>query len=143
MLGLDMTSPSVVLGVPLMDDDHARLEMLLERVGATKDKDLPALLVEIESETRAHFMREEELMRSRQAPILSCHIVQHELFLSRFAFGHGAVRRLHFAALRDFLAATVPRLLSDHINTVDRVTSEFLRMEDGELQPGLSSWPAS
>lgn len=125
-----MPAPSVELGVPLMDDDHAHLEHLLATVGTVDDGDLARLLAEIEAETRAHFAREEELMRECQAPVLHCHILQHELFLSQFSIGHEAARTGELAALRRFLGFALPGLLAEHVNTVDRVTAEFLRTAD-------------
>jgi hemerythrin-like metal-binding protein len=114
-----------------MDDDHAQLELLLDRVVEAKDEALPELLAEIEAEIRAHFGREEELMRARQTPILSCHVVQHEMFLSQFSHGQEAARSRDAARLRHFLGAVLPALLADHVNTVDRVTAGFLRTSDG------------
>lgn len=119
---------SFTLGVPLMDEDHARLESLLQRVQDTDDKDLPSLLGEVECETRAHFGREEDLMRSRQVPILGCHVIQHHLFLSEFALGHAAAKQQNMTMLRHFLGNTLPRLLADHVNTVDRVTAGYLSL---------------
>lgn len=131
-----MVLPNHILGVALMDDDHARLEALLSRVGDTQDEALPDLLTEIETETRAHFRREEDLMRAREAPILHCHVVQHELFLSRFSNAHEAVKTGDMQRLRHFLGSVLPGLLEDHVNTVDRVTAGFLRMDDPARSAG-------
>lgn len=121
-----MPSPELILGVPLMDSDHAQLELLLKKVDGTEDSALPAFLFDIETEMRAHFQREEDLMRSRRVAILSCHLVQHDLLLAEFACAHEAARLNDMPRLRHFLSSTLLRRLSDHINTVDRITAEFL-----------------
>jgi hemerythrin-like metal-binding protein len=110
-----------------MDDDHDRLETLLRQAPHTADADLPRLLDELEVETRAHFAREEELMRAHSVPVLDCHMVQHRLFLAEFDAGRAAVLTRDMAALRDFLQWTLPQLFAQHVDTVDRVTAGFLR----------------
>lgn len=121
-----MSEPSIFLGVPLMDRDHAVLEELLARVANTRDDGLPALLAEIEAETRAHFAREEALMREQAVPVLSCHMVQHEMLLGHFKGAHSAVARNDNGELRNFLADILPALMTRHMNTADRVTASLL-----------------
>jgi len=122
-----MTSPSLPLNVPVMDEDHARLEAMLERVAGATDAELPALLLAVEAETRSHFDREVDLMRAAAVPIVHCHIEQHSAFLREFARGHDAVARRDMAGLRQFLGAGLPQLLLQHVDTVDRVTASFLQ----------------
>lgn len=135
--------PKVILGVPLMDEDHGKLEELLETVAGAEDEALPALLAELETEIRAHFGREEELMKAHELQILSCHVIQHRLFLAEFAHGYDAVARGDKAALRRFLASTLPHLLAGHVDTVDRVTASLLTSgasADTAVQPPAVSW---
>ena len=54
----------IALGVSVMDKDHAHMKTLLQRADQASDAALPGLFTEIETETRAHFGREEDLMRS-------------------------------------------------------------------------------
>jgi hemerythrin-like metal-binding protein len=122
-----MLVPIATLGVPLMDRDHAHFAKLLLTIGEANDAALPELLLEVEDETRAHFAREEELMGSAGVPILHCHIAQHAQFLSEFDRAHDAVEQNDMAGLREFLCVELPRLFRDHVDTVDRVTSGFLR----------------
>lgn len=129
------------LGVDLMDEDHARLEALLAAVPQTADQALPALLAEVEAETRAHFSREEDLMRARQVPILACHMVQHHLFLTEFAQGYSALDRQDMTGLRHFLEATLPAMLADHVTTVDRITAGFLLAGAEASPPTRTSSP--
>jgi hemerythrin-like metal-binding protein len=122
-----MDSPTIPLCVPVMDADHVRLETLLRRATAMGDAGLPALFEEIEAETRAHFGREEDLMRAAGVPVLCCHASLHEQFLSEFDRGRDAIAHGDMAALRLFLCAALPRLLLSHVDSADRVTASFLR----------------
>jgi hemerythrin-like metal-binding protein len=126
--GLAMASPAITLGVVLMDRDHEHLESLLNRVTATADEDLLQLFEKVETETRAHFDREEELMRSAGAPVICCHIEQHKMFLAEFAHGRDAIARDDMADLRLFLSVTLPQLFLAHIGSVDRITASFLKV---------------
>lgn len=122
-----MSAPLLPLGVAVMDEDHAQLESLLGSVAGVPDPALPDLLSRCEAETRAHFEHEEALMRDRGVPILHCHMQQHALFLAEFQAGHDAVATGDSVALRRFLAQTLPRLLLEHVDSVDRVTAAFLQ----------------
>lgn len=124
-----MTGPSIVLDVPLMDDDHARLEALFGRLPATADADLPALLAEVEAETRAHFEREEGLMQAADVPVFFCHVAQHKIIMAEFAKAHDAMARNDLGALRQFIGVTLAGLVEAHIDSVDRVTAGFLKGE--------------
>ncbi len=124
-----MTPPNLVLGVALMDEDHAHLEALFERVADTADAGLPDLLATAEAETRAHFEREENLMQRAAVPVLHCHVAQHRLVLAEFASGHDAAARGDAAALRRFLGNSLPALIEAHVDSADRVTASFLRNE--------------
>lgn len=117
--------PTLPLGVPLMDADHATLEVMFERVAATADADLPGLFAEIEAEVIAHFAREEKLMAEYDAPVAHCHHTQHALLLSEFerarpvaASGDGEALRRILSQLEEFVAG--------HVASVDRVTAQFL-----------------
>lgn len=116
----------LALGNALMDEDHAKLETLLTRIATTADADLAPCLCEIETETRAHFAREEEMMRAADLPILHCHIAQHSMLLGEFAAGHAAAEVGDHAKLRRFLGTTLPQLIAAHIDSVDRVSAQFM-----------------
>lgn len=118
-------SPTLPLGVPLMDADHAALEALLGRVATTADADLPALYAIIEAEVIAHFGREEDLMRENAVPVLHCHEVQHHLLLAEFAAARPDPTTPDLAALRRSIAHLAERV-EGHVDSVDRVTSAFL-----------------
>ncbi len=121
-----MSEPSIVLGVTLMDRDHAELEDLLSRVSETDDAGLIQLLDEFEAEIRAHFEREEELMREQVLPVLACHSIQHELFLEQIHKVRHASSDGISSGLRAFMTDILPALLFRHINTADRVTAELI-----------------
>jgi hemerythrin len=129
---------SIEFGIALMDQDHERLENLLERAAGATDAALPSLLLEIEAEVRSHFDREEDLIRStirswppkdyvRGVPLLSAHIVQHTSILSKFVIGRDAKAQGDMTALRHFLANVLPQLMYNHLASEDRVAAALLR----------------
>ncbi len=123
--------PAVILGVPLMDTDHAVVEALFERVATTDDAHLPALFAELEAEVIAHFAREEVLMDSHDAPVAHCHKAQHRLLLGEFA----TARRLAEVGSEAELRRTIAMLaefVAGHVASVDRVTAQFI---GGTLSP--------
>ena len=132
-----MTPPHTVLGVELMDEDHARLEALLEHAAQAADADLPGLFAQAEAETRAHFEREEKLMQSAGLPVFHCHAAQHRLLLAEFDRARISAISGDTASLRHFLIYALPEMLTAHIDSVDRVTASFLRNEikEEELRP--------
>ena len=133
-----MAKPNIELGVPLMAVDHARLEGLFERVADTADAGLAGLRREIEAETRAHFQREEELMRSSQVPIYFCHVAQHNMILTEFARALQAEAAGDWPTLRRTLGVVLAGLIEAHVDSVDRVTASFLKGEiDAEAVAGL------
>jgi hemerythrin len=123
-----MLSPDLRLGVPLMDEDHERLEQMLTHVPSAPDSELVRRLAEIEVETRAHFAREEALMRTADVPIMDCHIALHEHFLRAFAEAHEPAAAHDLTRLRHFLETTLPQMFAQHVDTADRATASFLRM---------------
>ncbi len=127
-----MSQPELVLGVPLMDEDHARLEALFASVAGTPDSGLAAVFDAAEAETKAHFEREEQLMRAADFPVLFCHVAQHKMILAEFENGRRAKDEGNTAELRRFLAQALPGLVSAHVASVDRVTAGFLK---GEIVP--------
>lgn len=124
-----MPRPSIVLDVPLMDDDHARLEEVLAGARSAPDAQLPELLKACEAETRAHFAREEALMWQENVPILHCHIAQHNIVLAAFGEGHKLAAAEAYDALRRFLTVDIGGAIQAHIDSVDRVTASFLKHE--------------
>lgn len=124
-----MTLPQTTLGNPLMDNDHARLEALMAEAAVVADGELAARLRDVEAETRAHFAREEEMMRAAQLPILHCHIAQHAMLLGAFDEGRAAAAADDMPALRRFLGEILPQLIAAHVDSVDRVSASFLAAE--------------
>lgn len=130
-----MTHPSIPLGVPLMDADHAVLERMFERLAATPDAGLVALFHEIEAEVIAHFAREEALMDEVGAPVAHCHKTQHRLLLDQIAAVRPGPGPIDSADLRRTLAI-LEQHVEGHVASVDRVTSQFLQ---GTLDPATVS----
>lgn len=120
-----MPAPRIPLGVPLMDEDHARLEALMATAPAVADADLPIFAARLHRELTGHFAAEEKLMRERGAPVLECHIAQHRMLLAEVEAG---VERAgaDTDALRRHLGRDVPALVLAHVASVDQVAARVL-----------------
>jgi len=123
-----MSELSIILGVPLMDQDHAVLEALFERVAQTEDAQLLPLLDDIDAEMSAHFGREEELMRAEALTVLPCHVLQHEMLKGQIRKAPRTIPSSDAAALRQFLTDVLPELMRRHMNLADRVAADMLRV---------------
>ena len=119
--------PDHPLGVPLMDEDHARLEAMIARGATAPDHALEELLQAIVLEMSEHFEREEKLMRAQAFPGLHCHFAQHKLLLEE-ARRPG---RVEPAGLRRHISEYVAQMVQSHVLTLDTVTAAFLKGEIG------------
>lgn len=126
-------SPSLPLGVPEMDADHAVLERMFERVPATADAGLAALYAELEAEVISHFAREDVLMEAAAVPVLHCHRTRHRQLLDAFAALRPTVRTSPDTLRRSF--AELAEAVEAHVDTVDRVTSQFLVRVHDRVEP--------
>lgn len=122
-----MPQPNNPLGVPLMDEDHARLEALFAAAANLEDAGLPSALEEIRAELAAHFAREEKLMQTHQVPVLPCHIELHQALLDQAAAGTGFVERADMVGLRVHLAGALAHLVEQHVATADTVSAAFIK----------------
>lgn len=119
-------APQLPLGVAEMDEDHARLEAMMEAAALAADGDLAAALAAVQRELAAHFAREETLLAAAGFPALGCHVAQHRRLLD-LAAGAMAAQAARPTELRRFLADLLPGLVAGHIASIDRVSAEFLR----------------
>lgn len=126
-----MTENSLVLGIPVIDDDHRLIEgMFAAAAGAPADQ-LATHLAELETELSAHFAREEALMKSIGFPGLHCHMAQHNGLENELRRGRHMASRRNHDALRRHLAVVMPQLVISHIATMDRMTAAFIKGEIG------------
>ncbi|MBL8588537.1 MAG: hemerythrin family protein [Methylobacteriaceae bacterium] len=125
MTPMPARAPQLPLGVAEMDEDHARLEAMMEAAALVVESDLAAALAAVQRELAAHFVREETLLAEAGFPALGCHVAQHRrlLELAAEAMATSAARP---AELRGFLADVLPGLVAGHIASIDRVSAEFL-----------------
>jgi hemerythrin-like metal-binding protein len=123
-----MTHSRVVrLGIELMDDDHGRIDELIDRAASSPDAEVADIYARVADELRAHFSREEELMREREVPGLDCHVAQHRFLLEQV----GQHAALPPSDLRRHLHAVIGQLISSHIVTLDRLAAGYMRGEIG------------
>jgi len=122
-----MSQPQNPLGVPLMDEDHARLEDMFEAAATMDDAGLPAAFVEIRNELAAHLAREEKLMQAHDVPVLPCHVELHQALMTQAEAGQRLVDSGDLAGLRIHLASALPHLVAQHVATADTVSAGFIK----------------
>ena len=66
-----------VLGVPLMDRDHAAIERMFDAIAVTPNEGLPELFEAVAREIVDHFAREEAAMTEARVPALLSHLELH------------------------------------------------------------------
>lgn len=120
-----MRKPALPLGVPLMDDDHARIEEALAHAAARSDGELLSALSLCRDELAEHFAREEELMEEARLPVLACHVAQHRRLLEDVD-ATLAAKCGDPVALRAYLERDLPNLVMAHIGSVDMLSARFL-----------------
>ena len=121
-----MQASAIPLGIPEMDEDHARIEALLAEARQTPDSGLPSLLSRVSTEVAGHFACEEEFLRARDYPGMFCHAAQHKVLLADLTYAG----RTSGEALRRQLETVIPQLILSHIATMDRMAAQFI---SGEL----------
>jgi hemerythrin len=116
-----------ILGVPLMDRDHAAIERLFGDVATTPDESLPDLFEAIARELAEHFAREEAVMTEARVPILLCHLELHAQLLREVERMRDEIASRGGAGAREILGAMLPQLVANHVATADTVSASFLR----------------
>lgn len=122
-----MSQPQNPLGVPLMDEDHARLEALFDAAATLDDARLPTAFTEIRVELAAHLAREEKLMQAHDVPVLPCHIELHQALQAQTDAGQRFVDSGDMAGLRIHLTSAVPHLVAQHVASADTVSAGFIK----------------
>ncbi|MCW2273904.1 hypothetical protein GJ654_08090 [Rhodoblastus acidophilus] len=120
-----MNLPKIPLGVDVMDRDHYALEHMFARTPQIADDDLPAHLDAILAEIAAHFVREEAAMEAAGVPILHCHRGQHAALLEEAGRLRNEFARVDAPARRHAIWFRLARLVSDHVASVDAISSRF------------------
>ncbi|HEY6098895.1 MAG TPA: hemerythrin family protein, partial [Anaeromyxobacter sp.] len=102
------------------------------RQGRASREQVTAALGSLDRHTRAHFAREEDAMRRARFPPYEMHAGEHARVLAEM---EGAARA--FAETGDverlwrYVAEAVPAWFVTHIQTMDLVTSRFVRQSGG------------
>ena len=116
-----------ILGVPLMDRDHAAIERMFAAVADTPDESLPELFEAIAHEIVDHFAREEAAMTEARVPILLCHLELHAQLLREVERMRDEIASRGAEGARELLGAMLPQLVANHVATADTVSASFLR----------------
>jgi hemerythrin len=133
------------LEVGFMDEDHRQLAALLNRLardyGPVEGRGdcpprrpaappLAEALEDLSRHARAHFLREEAVMRTDGYPWLDRHKGEHDLLLAELSF---LVRELHASGVERVAGGVLETLkdwLLGHILEQDRDLAEFLKRGD-------------
>ena len=115
-----------ILGVPLMDRDHAAIERMLVEAKEKPDSELLDYFDAIAQEIRDHFAREEKAMTEARVPVLLCHLELHAQILGEIATLRREIVSRGAASARDFIDAVLPELIANHVATADTVSARFL-----------------
>jgi hemerythrin len=100
------------------------------RAGRTGPEPVVACFQALFDHTRAHFGREDQAMRDHGFPAYPMHHGEHERVLAELAaegrsFGEsGDADRLHA-----YVTRAVPSWFASHIQTMDRITAQFVSMQ--------------
>lgn len=115
----------VSVGIAMMDEDHLRIEELIDEAATVPDARLAGAYMRIAHELGAHFSREEDLMREQDVPGVDCHVAQHRFLLDQI--GQGTA--LPPAELRPRLQSVIRQLISSHVITMDRLAAGYIKGE--------------
>ena len=116
-----------ILGVPLMDRDHAAIEHMFAQAKEKPDSELLDYFDAIAEEIRDHFAREEKAMTEARVPVLLCHLELHAQILGEVATLRREIVFRGAASARDFIDVVLPELIASHVATADTVSARFLR----------------
>ena len=116
-----------ILGVPLMDRDHAAIERMFADVADTPDEGLPELFEAIAREIADHFAREEAAMTEARVPILLCHLELHAQLMREVEKMRDEIASRNADGARELIGAMLPQLVANHVATADTVSASFLR----------------
>ena len=133
------------LGVPLMDRDHAAIDLLFDAAATTADSELPALLDMIAEELHDHFAREEAMMTEARVLFLFHHFELHTQLLREIENMRREVATSNASSARQLIGVLLFRFVADHVATADAAAARFLigRTErPSDLTPRVSKGQA-
>ena len=118
-----------VLGVPVMDRDHAAIDRLFDAAATAADSELPALLDTIAQELHDHFAREEAVMALARVPFLLHHFQLHTQLLREVENMRREVARSGVGCARQLIGVLLLRFVADHVATADAAAARFMTGE--------------
>ena len=114
------------LGVPLMDRDHAAIDLLFDAAARAADSELATLLDMIAEELHDHFAREEAMMAEARIPFLFHHFELHTQLLREIEKMRREVASSDAASTRRLIEVLSLRFVADHVATADAAAARFL-----------------
>lgn len=121
-----MSDNPPILGNAVMDGDHVRLAAMFRDAKTIPDAELPSHARRLATEIALHFAREEAMMEAANFPVLHCHRQFHEELLAAARAVAEVADETEPTALRRILVFRLASLVESHVDSVDRVTAQFL-----------------
>jgi hemerythrin-like metal-binding protein len=126
--------PKYIIGVPEMDEQHARLLALAERARSIGDDDfdMNTVILDLINYAKSHLDEEEAfLVKNGLSDFQKDHAKKHLLFRNKAMEFYGAFRELTDTEAKSKLLKEIVNFcetwLLQHINVEDRVYAELLR----------------
>lgn len=121
---------SLNVGVAFMDEDHTVAARLINEMAASTGTERLGLLDHFIEHTRAHFSREEEMMRRTGFLAAICHGDEHRRVLTEL---DGVRQRLAAGQEQDrYFRLGLPMWLRNHRDTMDLVTAQYALHRESE-----------
>jgi voltage-gated potassium channel len=118
------------LGIPSVDEEHARILNLIHRLSrinsSNRDLIVEEVLSDLREYTQRHFAREERFLESLDYPELEAHAQEHADLISQVKKMESEADNIHPDNLIHLLVAWV----RDHILQSDRRYAEYLEKQD-------------
>ena len=125
------TEPTLVLGDPRLDNDHAELQRLARQLAQSRNREeVIAALDELTRHCTAHFATEDEDLRRMQGnDDAACHIDEHAAVLKSLAEVRDWLDRnenvAQMANLVQSLCAELERWLPEHVHYMDAAVAAY------------------
>jgi hemerythrin len=125
-----------------MNATHREEVALINRLAALLDEeqrdedDISQQLEDWVAHTRAHFERENQLMRDSGFPAYPIHSDEHHKVLAQIeGLRQQWLQQRDPGPLADFLFEQWPRWFLQHVTSMDRVTAQFVVLRQGQRVP--------
>ncbi len=122
---------SLKVGDAIIDEDHKGILALVSACDAADDEAFPALFLAFVEYMRAHFLREEDLMRQYGFPHHSIHKDEHDRVRLEMDELEARLGIDGLATARDYIRTVTPPWFVAHKNSMDSAIAGWIKMKGG------------